>query len=125
MEHDSLVEQYASMAHAFEPRPIDHVLRAFDILIASVAAFVTLPLALVIGLAVWLSSPSRPILYRGWRVGRGGHLFRMLKFRTLNVDAEWRLGPYLGPQLTALTAGEVTRIGRWLRATKLDELPQL
>ena len=125
MEHDSLVEQYAAMAHAFEPRAIDHLLRALDIVLASVAAVLAMPLALMIGAALWLSSPSRPILYRGWRVGRGGHLFLMLKFRTLNVDAEWRLGPYLGPQLTALTAGEVTRIGRWLRATKLDELPQL
>lgn len=65
------------------------------------------------------------MLYRGWRVGRGGHLFQMLKFRTLALDAEQRLGPYLGPELTALTENEVTRVGRVLRASKLDELPQL
>jgi lipopolysaccharide/colanic/teichoic acid biosynthesis glycosyltransferase len=125
LEHDSLVEQYAAMAHAFEPRPVDHVLRALDIVIAGSAAVLAAPLALVIAIVLKLSSPRGAVLYRGWRVGRGGHLFQMLKFRTLAVDAEQRLGPYLGPQLTELTAGEVTRLGRFLRASKLDELPQL
>jgi lipopolysaccharide/colanic/teichoic acid biosynthesis glycosyltransferase len=125
LEHDSLVEQYASMAHAFEPRPVDHVLRALDLLVVGSAAIVAAPVALVIAIVLKLSSPRCPVLYRGWRVGRGGHLFQMLKFRTLSVDAEQRLGPYLGPQLTELTAGEVTRLGRVLRASKLDELPQL
>ena len=125
LEHDSLVEQYAAMAHAFEPRPVDHVLRGLDIIIAGWAAALTAPLALVIAAVLKLTAPRGPVLYRGWRVGRGGHLFQMLKFRTLAVDAEQRLGPYLGPQLTALTAGEVTRVGGLLRASKLDELPQL
>jgi lipopolysaccharide/colanic/teichoic acid biosynthesis glycosyltransferase len=125
IEHDSLVEQYAAMAHEFEPRAIDHVLRALDVAIAGTAALIMAPLALLTALALKISSPRGPVLYRGWRVGRGGHLFQMLKFRTLAVDAEQRLGPYLGPQLTELTAGEVTRLGRFLRASKLDELPQL
>ena len=125
LEHDSLVEQYASMAHAFEPRPVDHVLRVLDVVIAGGAAVLTMPLALAIAIALKLSSPRCPVLYRGWRVGRGGHLFQMHKFRTLTVDAETRLGPYLGPQLTQLTAGEVTRLGGLLRSSKLDELPQL
>ncbi|MBV9807138.1 MAG: sugar transferase [Solirubrobacterales bacterium] len=123
--HDSLVEQYAAMAHEFEPRPVDHVLRALDVLLASAAAALAAPVVLLVALALKLSSPRGPVLYRGWRVGRGGHLFQMLKFRTLTVDAEQRLGPYLGPQLTELTAGEVTRLGSVLRASKLDELPQL
>ena len=125
LEHDSLVEQYAAMAHGFEPRPVDHLLRALDVLIGGAAAVLVSPVALLTALVLKLSSPSGPVLYRGWRVGRGGHLFQMLKFRTLTVDAEQRLGPYLGPQLTELTAGEVTRVGRILRASKLDELPQL
>jgi lipopolysaccharide/colanic/teichoic acid biosynthesis glycosyltransferase len=49
----------------------------------------------------------------------------MLKFRTLAPDAEDRLGPYLGPQLTQLTQHEMSWIGRPLRASRLDELPQL
>jgi len=123
--HEALVEQYAAMAHQFEPRAVDLVLRALDVAIAGAAALLTLPLALWIAALIKLSSPRSPVLYRGWRVGRGGHLFQMLKFRTLAPDAEQRLGPYLGPQLTELTLDEVTRIGRVLRASKLDELPQL
>jgi lipopolysaccharide/colanic/teichoic acid biosynthesis glycosyltransferase len=123
--HESLVDQYAAMAHVFEPRPVDHVLRGLDVLIAAVAIVVSAPVALVIGVAIKLSAPRWPVFYRGWRVGRGGHLFLMVKFRTLTVDAEARLGPYLGPQLTELTHGETTRIGAVLRASKLDELPQL
>ena len=94
-------------------------------LIAGVAAVLTAPLSLAIAATVKLSSPRSPVLYRGWRVGRGGHLFQMLKFRTLAPDAEERLGPYLGPELTQLTELEVSRLGRLLRASKLDELPQL
>jgi lipopolysaccharide/colanic/teichoic acid biosynthesis glycosyltransferase len=124
-QHDSLVEQYAAMSHAFQPRLVDTVLRALDVAIAGTVAVLTAPLSVLIAVVLKLSSPRGPVLYRGWRVGRGGHLFQMLKFRTLAPDAEQRLGPYLGPELTALTENEVTRIGRLLRASKLDELPQL
>ena len=124
-QHDSLVEQYAAMSHAFQPRLIDAVLRGLDVAIAGSVALLTAPLSLAIAVVLKLSSPRGPVLYRGWRVGRGGHLFQMLKFRTLAPDAEQRLGPYLGPELTALTENEVTRLGRVLRASKLDELPQL
>jgi lipopolysaccharide/colanic/teichoic acid biosynthesis glycosyltransferase len=123
--HDALVEQYATMAHVFQPRPVDHALRLIDILIAGLAGLVAAPLIAAIAVALKLTSPASPILYRGWRVGRGGHLFQMLKFRTLAPDAEERLGPYLGPQLTELTQLEISWIGRPLRASRLDELPQL
>ncbi len=123
--HNSLVEQYASMAHAFQPRPVDHMLRLLDVVIAGMAMVVAVPLMAVIVALLKLSSPSAPAVYRGWRVGCGGHLFQMLKFRTLAPDAEERLGPYLGSELTQLTEIEVTRVGRVLRASKLDELPQL
>jgi lipopolysaccharide/colanic/teichoic acid biosynthesis glycosyltransferase len=123
--HNSLVEQYASMAHAFQPRPVDHLLRGLDLLIAGTALLVGSPLMLIIAVLLKLSAPRSPVIYRGWRVGRGGHLFQMLKFRTLSPDAEQRLGPYLGPELTQLTRSEVTRVGRVLRASRLDELPQL
>jgi lipopolysaccharide/colanic/teichoic acid biosynthesis glycosyltransferase len=124
-EHDALVKQYAAMAHVFQPRPVDHALRLFDILIAGAAAALASPLILLIAVALKLTSPRNAVLYRGWRVGRGGHLFQMLKFRTLAPDAEERLGPYLGPQLTQLTQLEMSWIGRPLRASRLDELPQL
>ncbi len=70
------------------------------------------------------ASSGRPVFYRGERVGRGGHVFTMLKFRTLNADAETRLGPYLGEELVRRTEAEFTPIGRWLKATQLDEIPQ-
>jgi lipopolysaccharide/colanic/teichoic acid biosynthesis glycosyltransferase len=123
--HDSLVEQYAAMSHVFQPRLVDRILRFLDVVIAGAALLVASPLMLVIALAVKLSSPRATVLYRGWRVGRGGHLFQMLKFRTLSPDAELRLGPYLGTELTQLTQLELSRVGKPLRASRLDELPQL
>src|SRR5204862_29449 len=123
--HQALVEQYAALANVFQPRPLDHVLRLLDLVIGGCAAFLTFPLVALIAFVLNLSAPRAPALYRGWRVGRGGHLFQMLKFRTLTPDAEQRLGPFLGPELTQLTESEVSRIGRRLRASRLDELPQL
>jgi lipopolysaccharide/colanic/teichoic acid biosynthesis glycosyltransferase len=120
---ETLVERYARMAHTFERRPVDRVLRVLDVLIAGTALVVLAPVMGLCALAVLTT--GRPVLYRGRRVGRAGRIFTMYKFRTLSADAETRLGPYLGQELTQLTAGEQTRIGRVLRATKLDELPQL
>ena len=119
----SLVDRYRAMAHEFQPRPVDHVLRALDLAIASAALLFLSPLLAVCALAVRAS--GRPVLYRGARVGRAGRIFWMYKLRTLRPDAEQRLGPYLGEQLSRLTEQEMTRVGRILRAAKLDELPQL
>ena len=82
------------------------------------------PLLALIAVAIALDS-GRPVLYRGARVGRAGELFWMYKFRTLKPDAEARLGPYYGEELTRRTEEERTRIGGALRATHLDEVPQL
>jgi lipopolysaccharide/colanic/teichoic acid biosynthesis glycosyltransferase len=122
---DTLVHRYAVMAHAYEHRPIDVILRGLDLLIGSLALVVAAPLCVLVAVLVRASAPGSPTLYRGQRVGRAGHVFRMFKFRTLAPDAEQRLGPYLGAELTQLTSQEVTRLGRVLRASKLDELPQL
>jgi lipopolysaccharide/colanic/teichoic acid biosynthesis glycosyltransferase len=123
-ERESLAERYAAVAHVYEPRPTDIALRALDLLIAGTVLIVTSPLLLLFALAIRLSS-GRPVLYRGARVGRAGHVYLMYKFRTLAADAESRLGPYYGPELTVQTELEVTRLGRIMRATQLDELPQL
>lgn len=122
--HESLVERYAAMSHTFDRRPVDRVLRVLDIVLALVLLVLTSPLQALCAVAV-LFSGSRSALYRGERVGRGGRVFTMVKFRTLRPDAEARLGPYLGHELTQLTAGEETQVGRLLRGSKLDELPQL
>jgi lipopolysaccharide/colanic/teichoic acid biosynthesis glycosyltransferase len=103
---------------------VDAALRVLDVALALLLlAIAALPM-LVLALAVLVTS-GRPVLYRGQRVGRGGRFYTMLKFRTLRAGAEERLGPFLGPELVDKTRGERTTVGRWLRATQLDELPQL
>jgi lipopolysaccharide/colanic/teichoic acid biosynthesis glycosyltransferase len=119
----SLVERYAAEAHAFRPLPVDAVLRGLDLVLAALALALVWPLLLLSALLVRLS--GRPVLYRGARVGRFGTTFCMYKFRTLKPGAEQRLGRHLGEELTRLTDAELTRAGRWLRRSKLDELPQL
>jgi lipopolysaccharide/colanic/teichoic acid biosynthesis glycosyltransferase len=91
--------------------------------LSSLFLLCALPLALPIVLVI-VATSGRPILYRGERVGRGGRVFTMLKFRTLRADAETRLGPFLGEELVRRTQEEFTPVGRWLKATQLDELPQ-
>ena len=72
-----------------------------------------------------LVTSGRPVLYRGERVGRRGRFFQMLKFRTMKTGAEERIGQYLGEELIDATDAELTRVGRWLKASQLDEIPQL
>jgi lipopolysaccharide/colanic/teichoic acid biosynthesis glycosyltransferase len=103
---------------------VDPVLRALDVLISGSVLVVLSPLLALVAVAIALDS-GRPVLYRGARVGRAGRLFWMYKFRTLKPDAESRLGPYLGEELSRRTEAERTRIGGALRATHLDEVPQL
>jgi lipopolysaccharide/colanic/teichoic acid biosynthesis glycosyltransferase len=100
------------------------VLRALDVLISSAILLVLSPLLALVAALIAITS-GRPVFYRGARVGRAGAPFVMFKFRTLKPDAESRLGPYLGEELSQRTELEVTRVGRALRATHLDEVPQL
>jgi lipopolysaccharide/colanic/teichoic acid biosynthesis glycosyltransferase len=121
---DTLVTGYTRLASDTPNRRIDAELRTLDILFSSVFLIVLSPVALVIALIMLVTS-GRPVLYRGQRVGRGGHFFEMLKFRTLKRGAEERIGQYLGAELVRRTDVELTRMGRWLKATQLDEIPQL
>ena len=124
-EGESLAERYSRLAdERWTKAPVDFVLRGLDVVLAAVALVVLSPLIGLVAVAVRLESRG-PAFYRGLRVGKAGRLFTMFKFRTLRADAETRLGPYLGAELTRLTDDEVTRVGRGLRATHLDELPQL
>jgi lipopolysaccharide/colanic/teichoic acid biosynthesis glycosyltransferase len=121
---DTLVGGYRRLAAEAPRRRIDLELRALDIVFSAFFGLLLLPIAAIIAVVILVSS-GRPILYSGQRVGRGAHFFRMLKFRTLTRDAEARLGPYLGEELVRRTEDEYTRIGRWLKASQLDEIPQL
>ena len=121
---DTLVTGYKRLAAAAPDRLKDIELRTLDILFASAFLILLSPLALLIAVFM-LVTTGRPVLYRGERVGRSGHFFEMLKFRTLKPGAEERIGQYLGEELVRRTDGELTRIGRWLKASQLDEIPQL
>src|SRR6266446_3636000 len=120
---DTLVRGYRQLALETPARPRDLLLRLLDVVLSSVFLVIALPIALAVALII-LTTSGTPVFYRGERVGRGGRVFTMLKFRTLNADAETRLGPYLGEELVRRTQGEFTTIGKWLKATQLDEVPQ-
>ena len=121
---DTLVTGYKRLASNAPDRLKDLELRTLDILFSSVFLILFSPVALVIALIMLVTS-GRPVLYRGERVGRGGRFFRMLKFRTLRPGAEERIGQYLGEELVRRTEAELTAVGRWLKASQLDEIPQL
>ncbi len=121
---DTLMRGYSRLAADSPKRRIDVELRTLDLLFAVLFGLLLLPLALVITV-ISLMTTGRPVLYRGRRVGRGGHFFDMLKFRTLRTGAEERIGQYLGEELVRHTEDELTGIGRFLKASQLDEIPQL
>jgi len=121
---DTLVRGYTRLAAESPHRRIDAELRLIDLLLAAAFALLLLPVAAVISAAILLTG-GLPIFYRGERVGRHGHFFRIFKFRTLCRDAEARLGPYLGDELVRRTEAEYTKLGRWLKSSQLDEIPQV
>jgi lipopolysaccharide/colanic/teichoic acid biosynthesis glycosyltransferase len=106
---------------AIEPRwrdrPLPRVTRAVDVAVSLTGLIVTAPLFLLIGIAIKVESRG-PVFYWGRRVGEGGREFDMLKFRKMPRDAA-------GPRLTLAHDDRLTRLGRFLHLTKLDELPQL
>jgi len=120
---DTLVRGYRQLALETPARPRDVILRALDVLLSSLFLLLSLPVSLPIAVLVLVTSGT-PIFYRGERVGRGARVFTMYKFRTLRRGAERRLGPHLGEELVRRTQTEFTPVGRWLKATQLDEIPQ-
>ncbi|MBO9308766.1 MAG: sugar transferase [Chloroflexi bacterium] len=95
------------------------VKRLFDVLVSATALVLLLPLFLGVAIAIKLSSPG-PVFYRAVRVGRHGVPFKLYKFRSMVVDAD-----KIGAGITTAHDPRITPIGRFLRRTKLDELPQL
>ena len=93
--------------------------RMFDLLGAGLGLLLLAPLMLAIAAAIKLDSRG-PVFFRQQRVGRYGVPFCIHKFRSMVVDA-----PQRGPALTVGADARITRIGHWLRRTRLDELPQL
>jgi lipopolysaccharide/colanic/teichoic acid biosynthesis glycosyltransferase len=98
----------------------DLLKRAFDIVGAFLGVIFLLPLLVVVSIWINRDSPG-PVFYRGKRAGKGGKLFQILKFRTMYEDPE----SYQGPRITAQDDPRITPLGRWLRDSKINELPQL
>jgi lipopolysaccharide/colanic/teichoic acid biosynthesis glycosyltransferase/glycosyltransferase involved in cell wall biosynthesis len=93
--------------------------RALDLCVAGIALPLLLPMFLLIAIVIKLDSPG-PVIYRGRRTGQWGRAFDILKFRTMCANAE-----ALGGSTSSERDPRITRVGRWLRRWKLDELPQL
>ncbi|HDM75194.1 MAG TPA: sugar transferase [Deltaproteobacteria bacterium] len=92
--------------------------RAMDILLCLIGIALLWPVFFFVAIAVKLD--RGPVLYRAMRVGQNGKLFKLYKFRTMVPDAD-----KIGPPITSHEDTRITRVGRWLRNSKLDELPQL
>ena len=112
--------QNMDIAAVLEKRKLQLALkRAMDIVISGGALAVLWPVLLLIAVAIKIDDPG-PVFYRQVRVGRDGKEFRIFKFRTMVVDADKK-----GLQITVGRDNRITRMGRLLRKTKLDELAQL
>lgn len=106
---------------SFRPKPSALLLQEiYGRLIALVGILITWPLMLVAAIAVRLDSGS-PVLFRQVRIGRNGVPFEFLKFRSMYADIDKRLG---GPVRAKENDPRITRVGRWIRLTRIDELPQ-
>lgn len=93
--------------------------RLFDIVMSLIGGVILFPVLAIVALAVVLDS-GWPVFFVQKRVGRGGLLFPMYKFRSMTVVKEAASGSF-----DAGDSSRVTRVGRWLRKSKIDELPQL
>jgi lipopolysaccharide/colanic/teichoic acid biosynthesis glycosyltransferase len=105
--------------------------RCLDVVLSAVALTVTLPVLLVVAALVKLEYRDAPVLFRQRRAGRNGRPFTIVKFRTMVPDAEQRKAALVArsevawPDFRLHDDPRVTRLGRFLRRTSIDELPQL
>jgi exopolysaccharide biosynthesis polyprenyl glycosylphosphotransferase len=95
--------------------------RLFDFSVASAALALLAPVMALVAILIKRDSAG-PVIFRQERVGEGGQLFTLYKFRTMVSDAEAATGPVLA---SGLKDQRLTRVGKWLRAFRIDELPQL
>lgn len=105
---------------SFERKTSGIIKRAFDFVAALLGLILLSPIFMLIAVLIKRDSPG-PVFYWGTRIGRKGRLFRMLKFRTMYESEE----SYHGLRVTCMEDDRITPFGKWLRDTKLNELPQL
>lgn len=118
---DSLNISWMVFSEGFRRNALRNLVkRVFDVTVSGTMLVVTLPVMLLVAVAVWIGT-GRPILYRQQRVGECGQVFEMLKFRSMRTDAEKDGIARWAKQ----NDDRVTRVGRFIRQTRLDELPQL
>ena len=124
---DERQQQYAPPA----PKPGYEICkRIFDVLMSALALIILSPLFLITAVAVWLQDGGKPI-YSQIRLTKGGKEFRMYKFRSMRVDAEALLDELMdqnemtGPAFKMKDDPRITPVGRFIRKTSIDELPQL
>jgi sugar transferase (PEP-CTERM system associated) len=118
---NSLSASWMVFSQGFAKNGFDKLVkRAFDICVSATMLVAALPTMLLAALAIWLET-GRPILYRQKRIGESGRAFEILKFRSMRVDAE-KDGVARWAQMND---DRVTRVGKFIRATRIDELPQL
>ncbi len=121
IEVENLYPSWLVFGHGFRRSSTFQLTRrSISILVSLVGLVLTAPLIPLIMLVVRLDSPG-PVFYRQRRVGKGGNIFDVIKFRTMRQDAE----AGNGPQWAGEHDPRVTRVGKFLRASRLDEIPQL
>jgi sugar transferase (PEP-CTERM system associated) len=121
IEVENLYPSWLVFGHGFRRSSMFQLTRRFiSIMVSLVGLILTAPLIPFIMLLIKLDSPG-PVFYRQRRVGKGGQVFDVIKFRTMRQDAE----AGNGPQWAGERDPRVTRVGKFLRSSRLDEIPQL
>lgn len=117
---ESMRPSYLIYGRGFAKDPVTLTTkRVLDILAASLGLLLSLPVSLLAALAVKLTSPG-PVFFTQERVGEDGRLFKVVKFRTMRSDAEKATGPVWAQK----NDSRVTKVGKFLRLTRIDEIPQ-
>lgn len=98
---------------------IQKIKRLIDFGVSSLLLLITFPIMAFTALAIWLDSPG-PVFYRQERIGKGNNIFTLWKFRSMNVNAEAN-----GAVWAKKADSRVTRVGKWIRILRIDEIPQL
>jgi lipopolysaccharide/colanic/teichoic acid biosynthesis glycosyltransferase len=125
------IDQFRPGGAWFTGRSYLAIKRAFDVLVVLAAAPIWVPVMALAALLIKLDDPKSPVLFNHTRAGRGGTSFTMLKFRTMAPNAEelkqqlWHLNELEWPDFKITDDPRITRPGRILRKTSLDEVPQL